>query len=200
MEKPERLIDFQKIRHPCEGVPELTTVLLQVCSPVRSLMVFAGFQKPENVFQVSVSFRITIRFPLILIAETNLIYHIIQLFDHMEGIDTDLYMREILSCNRDKSVAHVTAEEFHPPAFFRRELAKVWIDSAAGDLIQDIDHRVGIPVGDAAVIFVETPFVCFGAPDAAVSLELIHRYRWFPEIFSEDRRERFKKRIGRCPA
>ena len=150
-----------------------TAVLLQVCSPVRSLVVFAGFQEPKNAFQVPVPFRIAVRFPLILVAETNLIYHIIQPFDHVERIDTDLCMREILSCNGDESVAHVAAEEFHPLALFRRELAKVWIDSAAGDLIQNIDHRVGIPVGDAAVILAETPFVCFGAPDTAVSLEFI---------------------------
>ena len=46
-------------------------------------------------------------------------------------------------------------------------------DSAAGDLIRNIDHRVGILVGDAAVILAEAPFVGFGAPDAAVSLEFI---------------------------
>ena len=80
---------------------------------------------------------------------------------------------EILSCNGEKAVAHVAAEEFHPPALFRRELAEVLSDSAAGDLIRNIDHRVGIPVGDAAVILAEAPFVCFGAPDAAVSLEFI---------------------------
>ena len=82
-------------------------------------------------------------------------------------------MREILSCNGDKSVAHVTAEEFHPLALFRRKLAEVLSDSAAGDLIQNIDHRVGIPVGDAAVILVKAPFVGFGTPDTAVSLEFI---------------------------
>ena len=64
---------------------------------------------------------------------TNLVHHIIEPFDHMEGIDTDLCMGEILSCNRDKSVAPVAAEEFHPLALFRRELAEVLSDSAAGD-------------------------------------------------------------------
>ena len=136
-------------------------------------MIFAGFQKPENTFKVPVSFRIAVRFQLILIAETNRIHHIIEPFDYVEGIDTDLCMREILSCNGDKSVAHVTAEEFHPLALFRRELAEVSSDSAAGDLIQNIDHRVRIAVGDAAVILAEAPFVGFGAPDAAASLEFI---------------------------
>ena len=60
MEELERFIGFQKIRSCQEGVMEPTTVLLQVCSPVRSLMVFAGFQKPENAFQVSVPFRIVV--------------------------------------------------------------------------------------------------------------------------------------------
>ena len=95
-----------------------TAVLLQGCSPVRSLVVFAGFQEPENAFQVPVSFRIAVRFQLILIAETNLVHHIIEPFDHVKRIDTDLCMREILSCNGEKSVALVAAEEFHPPALF----------------------------------------------------------------------------------
>ena len=113
------------------------------------------------------------RFQLILIAETDLVHHIIESFDYVERIDTDLCMREILSCNRDEAVAHVTAEVFHPLALFRRKLAEVWIDSAAGDLIQNIDHCVGIAVGDAAVILAEAPFVGFGTPDAAASLEFI---------------------------
>ena len=103
-----------------------------MCSPVRSLVVFAGFQEPKNAFQVPVPFRIAVRFPLILVAETNLIHHIIQPFDHVKRIDTDLCMREILSCNGDESVAHVAAEEFHPLALFRRELAEVLGDSATG--------------------------------------------------------------------
>ena len=36
MEELERFIGFQKIRSCQEGVMEPTTVLLQVCSPVRS--------------------------------------------------------------------------------------------------------------------------------------------------------------------
>ena len=174
-------------------------VLLQVCFPVRSLMVFAGFQESENTFQVPVSFRIAICFPLILIAETNLVHHIIEPFDHMEGIDTDLCMGEILSCNRDKSVAPVAAEEFHPLALFRRELAEVLSDSAAGDLIQNIDHRVGIAVGDAAVILAEAPFVGFGAPDAAVSLEFIDT-DGFRKFFRKTEANRFENGLDdtRC--
>ena len=126
-------------------------------------MVFAGFQKPENAFQVPVPFRIA----------------------------TDLCMREIFSCNGEKSVAHVAAEEFHPLALFRRELAEVLSDSGSGDLIQNIDYRVGIPVGDAAVILAEAPFVGFGAPDAAVSLEFIDT-DGFRKFFRKTEANRFK--------
>ena len=136
-------------------------------------MIFAGFQEPENAFQVPVPFRIVLRFPLILVAETNLVHHIIQPFDHVKRIDTDLCMREILSCNGEKSVVHVAAEEFYPLALFRRKLVEVLIYTGTGDLIQNIDHRVRIPIGDAAVILAETPSVGFGAPDATVSLEFI---------------------------
>ena len=136
-------------------------------------MIFAGFQEPENAFPIPVPFRIAVRFPLILIAETDLIHHIIQPFDHVKRIDTDLCMREILSCNGEKSVVHVAAEEFYPLALFRRKLVEVLIYTGTGDLIQNIDHRVRIPIGDAAVILAEAPSVGFGAPDAAVSLEFI---------------------------
>ena len=170
-----------------------------MCSPVRSLMIFANFQKPENAFPIPVPFRIAVRFPLILIAETDLIHHIIQPFDHVKRIDTDLCMREILSCNEEKSVAHVAAEEFYPPALFRRELAEVLSDSAAGGLIQNIDHCVGIAVGDAAVIFAEAPFVGFGAPDAAVSLEFIDT-DGFRKFFRKTEANRFENGLGdtRC--
>ena len=50
---------------------------------------------------------------------------------------------------------------------------EVLIYTGTNDLIQNIDHRVEIAVGDAAVILVKAPFVGFGAPDAAVSLEFI---------------------------
>ena len=86
-------------------------------------------------------------------------------------------------------------------ALFRRELAEVWIDGAAGDLIQDIDHRVGIPVGDAAVIFAETPFVGFGTPDTAVSLEFIDT-DGFRKFFRKTEANGFKNGLNgaRCNA
>ena len=108
------------------------------CSPLRSLVIFTGFPKPENAFPIPIPFWIAIQFQLILIAETNLVYHIIESFDYMERIDTDFYIGKFLSCNRDKAVSLVTAEVFHPLALFRRKLAEVLIDSAAGDLVQDI--------------------------------------------------------------
>ena len=80
MEELESLIGFQKIRRYDESIMKPTAVLLQMCSPIRRLMIFAGFQKPENAFQVSVSFRIAIRFQLILIVETNLIHHLLPIF------------------------------------------------------------------------------------------------------------------------
>ena len=82
-------------------------------------------------------------------------------------------------------MAPVAAEEFHPPALFRRKLVKVLIYTGTSDLIQNIDHRVGIPVGDAAVILAEAPFVGFGAPDAAVSLEFIDTdgFRKFLDVY-----------------
>ena len=70
-------------------------VFLQVCSPIRSLMIFAGFQEPENAFQVPVPFRIAVRFQLILIAETDFVYHIMEPFDH----------REIIHCSKNRELS-----------------------------------------------------------------------------------------------
>ena len=56
VEELERFISFQKIRRHCEGVPEPAAVLLQVRSPV----LLAGFQEPENAFQVSITFQIVL--------------------------------------------------------------------------------------------------------------------------------------------
>ena len=68
---------------------------------------------------------------------------------------------------------------------------KVLIYTGTGDLIQNIDHCVGIPVGDVAVILAETPSVGFGAPDAAVSLEFIDT-DGFRKSFRKTEVNRFK--------
>ena len=108
-------------------------------------------------------------------------------------------MREILSCNGEKSVAPVAAEEFHPLALFRRKLVEVWIYTGTSDLIQNIDHRVGIAVGDAAVILAEAPSVGFGTPDAAVSLEFIDT-DGFRKFFRKTEVNRFENGLddARC--
>ena len=49
-----------------------------------------------------------------LIAEPDIIHHVAQTFDDVEGINADPGVREVLSGDRDKTVAHVTAKVFHP--------------------------------------------------------------------------------------
>ena len=41
-------------------------------------------------------------------------------------------------------------------------------------MVQNINHRIGIPIGDVAVEFVETPFVPAGAPFAGIAFEFIN--------------------------
>ena len=48
-----------------------------------------------------------------LIAESDIIHHVIQTFDDVEGIDTDSGVREVLPGDRDKAVAHIAAKVFH---------------------------------------------------------------------------------------
>lgn len=50
---------------------------------------------------------------LVLIAETDIIHHVTQTLGDVEGIDTDPGVREVLSGDRDKTVAHFAAEVFH---------------------------------------------------------------------------------------
>lgn len=51
---------------------------------------------------------------LVLIAEPDIIRHIAQTPDDVKGVDADLGVREDLPGDRDKAVAHVTAEVSHP--------------------------------------------------------------------------------------
>ena len=111
---------------------------------------------------------------LVLITEADLIHHVIDSFDDMEGIDTDPGIGKVLFCNGDKAIAHVTAEVFYLLALRWRELMEISVDSDAGDLVQNVDDGVSIATRDTAVILDKIPSVASGAPDAGVSLEFIN--------------------------
>ena len=51
---------------------------------------------------------------------------------------------------------------------------EVLVQIDAGDLIQDVDDRVGVTVRDATVIFVAIPAAMFRAPHTAVAFEFIN--------------------------
>ena len=103
-----------------------------------------------------------------------MVYHAIESFDDMEGINTDPGVEEVLSGNRDEAIVHVAAEVFYLLELRRRELMKISAGSDAGDLVQDIADGVRIAIGDTAVIFGKIPSVASGAPDVGVSLEFIN--------------------------
>ena len=142
-------------------------------SPVFLLVDFFGFQKTGNTFDFSEICHVAGVFELVLIAEADLVHHVIEPFDDVEGVDTNLGIGEVLFCNGDKAIAHVAAEVFYLLALRWGELMEISVDSDAGDLVQDIDDGVCIAVRNTAVELIEIPSVAPGAPDAGVALEFI---------------------------
>ena len=110
---------------------------------------------------------------LILASDADLVHHVVQPFDDVEGIDADLSVGEVLFGNGNKAVTHIAAEVFDLPALFRRKPVEIPVYGSAGDLLQDVNDGVGIAVGDATLKFAEPPFMVFRTPDAAVSFEFI---------------------------
>ena len=104
------------------------------CSPVFLLVDFFGLQKTGNTFDFSEICHVAGILELVLIAEEDLVYHVIELFDDVEGIDTNLGIGEVLFCNGDEAIAHVTAKVFYLLALRRRELMEISVDSHAGNI------------------------------------------------------------------
>ena len=141
--------------------------------PVFLLVDLFGLQKTGNTLDFSEVCHVAGVFELVLIAEADLIHHVIEPFDDVERIDTDPGIGEILSGNGDEAIAHVTAEVFYLLALRWRELMEISIDSDAGDLVQDVDDGVSIAVRNTAVELIEIPSVAPGTTDAGVALEFI---------------------------
>ena len=96
---------------------------------------------------------------LILVTPSDGIDHIVETFDDMKGINTDLCVREYLFRQGRKAAAHIAAEVFDLSAFFRGKGTEIFLEISAGDLVQDVDDRMGIAVRDVAVVFIEIPFL-----------------------------------------
>ncbi len=126
--------------------------------------------------------RVAVVLELILASDADLVHHVVQPFDDVEGIDADLSVGEVLFRNRNKAIAHITAEVSDLPALFRRKPVEIPVYGSAGDLLQDVNDGVDIAIGDAALKFAEPPSMVFGTPDAAVSFEFIDAdgFREFP--------------------
>ena len=65
---------------------------------------------------------------------------------------------------------------------------EILVQIDAGDLIQDVDDRVGVTVRDATVIFVAIPAAMFRAPHTAVAFEFINtdgfrEFGWALKLF-----------------
>lgn len=94
---------------------------------------------------------------LILVAGPDIVHHLIEAFDHMEGIDTDLGQRETLFGDRDKAVTHIAAEVFYLLPPLQRKLVEILVHVDVGGLVQDVDDRAGILVENVAVVCIAIP-------------------------------------------
>ena len=94
---------------------------------------------------------------LILASNADLVHHVVQPFDDVEGIDADLSVGEVLFRNRNKAASHITAEVFDLPARSRGKPVEIPVYGSAGDLLQDVNDGVDIAIRDAALKFAEPP-------------------------------------------
>ena len=174
VEELQGIVSLQQIRGKCKGITEPLEIFVVTRSPVFLLVDLFCLQKTGNTFDFSEICHVAGVFELVLIAEADLVYHVIEPFDDVEGVDTDPGIGEVLFCNGDKAIAHVAAEVFYLLALRRRERMEISVDSDAGDLVQDIDDGVCVAVRNTAVELIEIPSVATGAPDAGVALEFIN--------------------------
>lgn len=147
---------------------------MKVCAKVVFLLVdLLGLQKTGNTLDFLEVCHVAGILELVLIAETDLVYHVIEPFDDVEWIDTDPGVGEALSGNRDEAIAHVAAEVFYLLTLRWGELMEISADSDVGDPVQDVDGSVSIAARDTVVILGKIPSVSPGIPDAGVSFEFI---------------------------
>ena len=187
MEELQGIVSFQQIRSKCKGIAEPLEIFVVTRPQVFLLVDLLCLQKKCNALDFSEVCHVAGILELVLIAEADLVYHLIEPFDDVEGIDTDPGVGKVLFCNGDKAIAHVAAEIFYLLALRWGELMEISVDSDAGDLIQDIDDGVCIAVRDTAMEPIEIPSVSPGTPDAGVALEFIDadgfgKFSWQAEL------------------
>lgn len=195
MKELQSFIGLRQIRCEGKGIAEPLEIFMVTRSPVLLSVALLCFQETGNAFDFPEVFHIADIFELILIAEADLIYHVIEPFDDVEGINTDPGIREVLFGDGDEAVTHVTAEVSYLFALLWRELMEVPVQIYAGGLVQDIDDGVCIAVRNTAVILVEIPSAASGVPDAAVSLELVNADS-FRKFFGQTKADGFKYRLN----
>lgn len=125
------------------------------------------------MFQLMIVRNISSILELILVTPANSIDHVVETVDDVKGINTDFCVGEYVFSQGRKAAAHIAAEVFDLFAFFQGKGTEIFLEIGTGDLVQNVDDRMGIAIRDVAVIFVEIPFPAFRAPYADVAFELI---------------------------
>lgn len=96
MEELESVIGFQKTRRHFKGIEEALFVVMKMWTPVRGVVIFFGLLETDDPFCLFQAFCISGVLKLPLIAESDLIHHVVEVFDDVEGINADPGIREVL--------------------------------------------------------------------------------------------------------
>ena len=178
MEELQGFTGFQQIRSDLKGIAELLEMIMITGPPVFLLVEFFCFQETGNALDFPEAFRIAGILETTLVTQADVIHHVIEASDDVEGINADLCFGESFLCHGYEAVAHVTAEIFHLSALIGRKLTEVPVKINTGDLVQDVNDCMGIPIGDVAVVFIPVPSVMLRTPDPAVPFEFIYAERF----------------------
>ena len=125
MKELEGFVGFQQIRSNFKGIAKLLEIVLTAGSPGFLLVKFFRLKQTGNALDFPEAFRIADIVEPALITQADIIHHVIETFDDMERINTDLRIGESLFCNGYKAVAHITAEISDLFPLFERELSEV---------------------------------------------------------------------------
>ena len=96
VEELQGIVSLQQIRDKCKGIAEPLDIFVVARSPVFLLVDLFGLQKTGNTLDFSEVCHVAGILELVLIAEADLVYHVIEPFDDVEGVDTDPGIGEVL--------------------------------------------------------------------------------------------------------
>ena len=112
-----------------------------------------------------------------LYTDPDIPYHLVQIFDHMEQVDTDLCGWETITGHADKASGHIHTAEFHPLSDMERDRLEVADKRCLISARQDIDDSSGTAISQDTVKFFNVPPFGFRIISAGLAAEFINTER-----------------------